>query len=98
MSSFHSARWRSVSILSTALPAWSIFLWEKAPLSRSGRSLFRQLGQYGVSIYEQHFAALETAGDLEVLENGAAILRSTALYSSETGLSLKADSGKGLFI
>lgn len=64
----------------------------------SGRSLFRQLGQYGVSIYEQHFAALETAGDLEVLENGAAILRSTALYSSETGLSLRADSGKGLFI
>ena len=38
-----------------------------------GRTLFRQLGQYGVSVYEKHFAALEAAGDLEVLENGAAI-------------------------
>lgn len=73
-------------------------LTERLRAGESGRSLFRQLGQYGVSIYEQHFAALETAGDLEVLENGAAILRSTALYSSETGLSLRADSGKGLFI
>ena len=63
-----------------------------------GRTLFRQLGQYGVSVYEQHFAALEAAGDLEVLENGAAILRNPALYAAETGLSLEADSGKGLFI
>lgn len=63
-----------------------------------GRNLFRRLGQYGVSVYEQHFAALEAAGDLEVLENGAAILRNTALYADETGLSLEADSGKGLFI
>ena len=63
-----------------------------------GRELFRKLGQYGVSVYEQHFAALEAAGDLEVLENGAAILRNPALYSDTTGLSLEADSGKGLFI
>ena len=48
--------------------------------------------------YEKHFAALESAGDLEVLENGAAILRNTALYSGETGLSLEADSGKALFV
>ena len=64
----------------------------------SSRQLFRQLGQYGVAIYEKHFAALESAGDLEVLENGAAILRNTALYSGETGLSLEADSGKALFV
>ena len=63
-----------------------------------GRELFRKLGQYGVSVYEQHFAALEAAGDLEVLENGAAILRNPALYSDTTGLSLEADSGKTLFI
>lgn len=63
-----------------------------------GRTLFRQLGQYGVSVYEKHFAALEAAGDLEVLENGAAILCNPALYAEETGLSLEADSGKGLFI
>ena len=73
-------------------------LTEQLRTGAGGLHLFRQLGQYGVSVYEQHFAALEAAGDLEVLENGAAILRSTALYSAETGLSLKADSGKGLFI
>ncbi len=62
-----------------------------------GRTLFRKLGQYGVSVYEKHFSDL-AAGDLEVLENGAAILLHEGLYSHETGLSLEADSGKGLFI
>lgn len=68
---------------------------------RSGlgnRRLFRQLGQYGVSVYETHFNALEAAGDLEVLENGVAILRNMALYSNKTGLSLMADSGESLFV
>ncbi len=63
-----------------------------------GRKLFRQLGQYGVSVYENHFASLASAGDLEVLENGTAILHNLALYSDETGLSLEADPGKGLFL
>ena len=63
-----------------------------------GRRLFQQLGQYGVSIYEKHFVALNESGDIEILENGNAILYNTALYSNETGLSLKADSGKGLFV
>lgn len=62
------------------------------------RNLFRQLGLYGVSVYERHFAALEEAGDLELLDCGGAILRNLSLYSEETGLSLDADSGKGLFI
>ena len=62
------------------------------------RTLFRQLGQYGVSIYEEHFAALDQAGDLERLEDGSAILATLSLYSEETGLSLEADCGKGLFI
>lgn len=71
---------------------------EQLRSGQGGRTLFRKLGQYGVSIYEKHFAALNQAGDLEILENGAAILCSTALYSEKTGLSLEADSGKGLFI
>ena len=62
------------------------------------RALFRQLGQYGVSIYENHFAALDQAGDLERLEDGSSILATLSLYSEETGLSLEADCGKGLFI
>lgn len=62
------------------------------------RGLFRQLGQYGVSVYEGHFAALERAGALEVLEGETAVLADAALYSPDTGLSLEADSGRGLFI
>lgn len=68
---------------------------------RSGersRALFRALGQYGVSIYPQHFDALDQAGDLEALEDGSAILTNLALYDSAMGLSLTADSGKALFI
>ena len=62
------------------------------------RTLFRQLGQYGVSIYEEHFAALDQAGDLERLEDGSSILATLSLYSEETGLSLEADCGKAFFV
>lgn len=68
---------------------------------RSGersRALFRELGQYGVSIYSTHFKALYEAGDLDVLDDGAAILTHLDLYSSNTGLSLNADYGKDYFI
>ena len=41
---------------------------------------------------------LAPAGDLERLEDGSAILATPSLYSEETGLSLEADCGKGLFI
>lgn len=71
---------------------------EQVRLGAGGRNVFRQLGQYSVSIYEKHFANLDMAGDLEVLENGTAILCNTVLYSKETGLSLEADNGKALFI
>lgn len=62
------------------------------------RGLFRQLGQYGVSVYPQHFRALYETGALELLEDGSAVLTNPALYDNETGLSLAADSGEGLFI
>ena len=65
---------------------------------RSGehsRALFRALGQYGVSVYPQHFTSLDLAGDLEVLEDGSAVLTNLALYDNAVGLSLTADNGKG---
>ena len=62
------------------------------------RALFRQLGQYGVSLYDQHYQALRSAGDLDELEDGTAVLANLSLYSQETGLSLDADFGKGLFV
>ena len=37
------------------------------------RSLFRKLGRYGVSIYENHFLALDQAGVLEQLEDGSTV-------------------------
>lgn len=62
------------------------------------RELFRALGQYGVTVYEGHFQSLLRAGDIELLDGELAVLRSLELYSDKTGLSLKADSGKGLFV
>lgn len=62
------------------------------------QALFRQLGQYGVSLYDQHYQALRSAGDLEELEDGTAVLANLSLYSREAGLSLDADFGKGLFV
>jgi CRISPR-associated endonuclease/helicase Cas3 len=62
------------------------------------RELFRKLGRYSVSIYEQHFRALYDAGDLELLDSEFAVLANSKLYSKATGLSLEADSGKALFI
>ena len=62
------------------------------------RALFRQLGQYGVSVYPQHLEALDRAGALVRLEDGSVILTDLTLYSNSTGLRLAADSGKGLFV
>ena len=68
---------------------------------RSGewtRSLFRSLGRFGVSVYEDHFLALERAGDLELLEDGSAILINPRLYGAFTGLSLEAEAGKAYLL
>lgn len=68
---------------------------------RSGersRALFRVLGLYGVSVYPEHFDALNQTGDLEVLEDGSAVLANLSLYDSTVGLALKAEAGKGMFI
>ncbi len=71
---------------------------ERLRAGERSRALFRQLGQYGVSVYAQHFDALRRAGDIEILGDGSAVLVNTALYSESTGLSLEADSGKALFV
>ena len=71
---------------------------ERLQAGEHSRSLFRALGQYSVNIYDAHFAALDRAGDLELLEDGAAVLRNLALYDDATGLSLEADCGKAEFI
>lgn len=67
-------------------------------LGERSRELFRKLGRYGMTVYEQHFKALYEAGDIEILTDDVAVLTNLALYSPQTGLSLQADSGKALFI
>ena len=62
------------------------------------RELFRELAQYGVSVYSQHYDTLREAGDLEILDDEVVILVNENLYSEETGLSLEADFGKALFV
>lgn len=61
-------------------------------------SLFRKLGRYGVSVYENHFQSLDSAGALELLEDGSAVLLNTSLYSEQTGLSLQAEGGQGIIL
>lgn len=56
------------------------------------------LGQYGVSVYPQHLAALEQAGALEHLEDGSVVLRDIGLYTQTTGLTLEPSGGNALFI
>lgn len=45
------------------------------------RALFRALGQYSVAVYPEHFAVLNRAGALELLEDGSGILADSTLYS-----------------
>ena len=60
--------------------------------------LMRHLAPYGVGVYPQHFRTLKEANDIELFDNGVWFLRNPSLYSSNTGLSLEADSGKADFI
>ena len=61
------------------------------------RELFRELAQYGVSVYPKHFEELEQAGDIRLLEDDVAVLENWKLYEENTGLSMEADFGKGIF-
>ena len=59
-----------------------------------GRELYRDLGQYGVSVYAQHLEALDRAGAIARLEDGSFVLTDVRLYSEKTGLALEAKSGE----
>lgn len=64
----------------------------------AARSVYRKAGQYSVSIYEPHYQALLSAGDLIPLDEESGVLTNTALYSENTGLSMEADAGRAEFI
>lgn len=68
---------------------------------RSGfvsRTLYRQLGQYAVSLYPDHLKALLDAGAVQATDNETYILKDPSLYSSQTGLLHDVESGKGIFL
>lgn len=62
------------------------------------RSVYRKLGQYGVTVYPDHLAALHAAGAVEAVDGEGWILTDDTLYSHETGLSLDVETGKAWMI
>jgi CRISPR-associated endonuclease/helicase Cas3 len=68
---------------------------------RSGlidRTLMRKLGRYGVTVYPNHLKALLDAGDVEDLGGEVYALLNEEMYCEETGLSVKVDQGKAMFV
>lgn len=61
------------------------------------RSLFRQLGPYGVSCYQKQFDSLNNAGTLEILPSGDAILIDLSCYDPRKGLIISPEEGQGIF-
>ena len=55
------------------------------------RSLYRALGQYAVSVYEQRYHALLDAGIIRPLDDDSAVLCDLKQYDPETGLRLEAN-------
>lgn len=62
------------------------------------QDIYRKAGHYSVSLYEQHFQALCSAGNVVPLDEESGVLTNAALYSEETGLSMQADNGRAEFI
>lgn len=68
------------------------------------KELYRKLGRYAVSVYQQHFRALydvgaiQTAKEVPTLDGNSAILTDMSLYSETMGLSLEPESGKAEFV
>lgn len=57
------------------------------------QKLLREIGPYCVSVYEDHYQALDDISALEILDSEIAILADLSLYDKKTGLSMQ--TGKG---
>ena len=51
-----------------------------------------------MSVYEQHYQTLLSAGDITALDEESGILNNPTLYNKNTGLSMQADAGRAEFI
>ncbi|MCI1956455.1 MAG: CRISPR-associated helicase Cas3' [Oscillospiraceae bacterium] len=65
------------------------------PGFKPNRKIFREMGQYCVSVYEDHFKELSPS--LHIIGEKLAALTVPELYNKNTGLSFKNDGGYGLF-
>ena len=68
---------------------------------RSGersRTLFRQLGRYGVNVYDNTFEILKAQGALELLDDDSAVLTDVSLYHKTMGLVVSDKASDCLFI
>ncbi|MBO4873124.1 MAG: CRISPR-associated helicase Cas3' [Lachnospiraceae bacterium] len=59
---------------------------ERLKCGEKSRELFRKLGQYSVSVYDQQFQVLSEMGKLEILSDDSAILFDPDNYNLEMGL------------
>ena len=79
-------------------------LLEQLQLRGGTKELYRKLGRYAISVYDQHFQALYSAGalltarEVPALDPDSAILSDMTLYSETMGLSLEPETGKAEFI
>lgn len=64
----------------------------------ANRSIFRELAQYTVGVYPQHFTELVNVGAVQMVSENTGILLDMNLYSNQTGLAFHVDEGKGIFI
>lgn len=62
------------------------------------RATYRKVSRYSVSVYEQHYQTLLSAGDITALDKESGILNNPTLYNENTGLSMQADAGRAEFI
>ena len=71
---------------------------ERLHSGERSRELYRQLGKYGVAVYDQQFNTLMNGAALEPLEDGSAILLDTSLYDSAFGLTQDVTTGNLLML
>lgn len=62
------------------------------------RSILRQLSQYTVGVYPQHFKALISSGSAQLVSENTAVLRNMSLYLPQTGLSFSVEEGRGILL
>ena len=73
-------------------------LLERRKNGEISKKLIRELNQYSVNVYENHFKNLQAAGDIQSLDDGSWYLCNESLYDNDVGLSITADYGKAEFI